>query len=128
MMSQVGKLFLALGAANAGAAVALGAIGAHALKDRLSPKMMSVYHTGSQYHLYHALGLMLVGLLALQLPESSLMQWSGGLMLAGTVLFSGSLYLLAITGKGWLGAITPIGGLSLISAWIMLAVGVLQVG
>jgi uncharacterized membrane protein YgdD (TMEM256/DUF423 family) len=108
----------------------LGAIGAHALKDRLSPKMMSVYHTGSQYHLYHALGLMLVGVVALQLPESSLTQWSGWLMLTGMALFSGSLYLLAITGntgKGWLGAVTPVGGLSLISAWILLAAGVLQV-
>ncbi|MGC9216871.1 DUF423 domain-containing protein [Acidithiobacillus sp.] len=127
MMSQTDKWFLALGAANAGAAVVLGAIGAHALKDRLSPKMMSVYHTGSQYHLYHALGLMLVGVVALQLPESGLTQWSGWLMLTGTALFSGSLYLLAITGKGWLGAVTPVGGLSLISAWILLAAGVLQV-
>ena len=127
MMSQIDKLFVALGATNAGAAVALGAIGAHALKDRLSPKMMSVYHTGSQYHLYHALGLMLVGLVALQLPESNLMELSGWLMLGGTVLFSGSLYLLAITGKGWLGTATPVGGLSLISAWIVLAVVILQV-
>ena len=127
MISQTDKWFLALGAANAGTAVVLGAFGAHALKDRLSPKMMSVYHTGSQYHLYHALGLMLVGVVALQLPESGLTQWSGWLMLTGTALFSGSLYLLAITGKGWLGAVTPVGGLSLISAWVLLAAGVLQV-
>lgn len=126
-MSQIDKLFVALGAINAGVAVALGAIGAHALKDRLSPKMIGVYHTGSQYHLYHALGLMLVGLVALQLPESNLMELSGWLMLGGTVLFSGSLYLLAITGKGWLGTATPVGGLSLISAWIVLAVVILQV-
>ena len=86
-MSQVSKLFLALGAANAGTAVALGAIGAHALKDRLSPKMMSVYHTGSQYHLYHALGLMLVGLLALQLPESSLISGQAGLCWQGRCCF-----------------------------------------
>ena len=127
MISQTDKWFLALGAANAGTAVVLGAFGAHALKDRLSPKMMSIYHTGSQYHLYHALGLMLVGVVALQLPESGLTQWSGWLMLTGTALFSGSLYLLAITGKGWLGAVTPVGGLSLISAWVLLAAGVLQV-
>ncbi|MBU2826017.1 DUF423 domain-containing protein, partial [Acidithiobacillus ferrooxidans] len=95
MISQTDKWFLALGAANAGTAVVLGAFGAHALKDRLSPKMMSIYHTGSQYHLYHALGLMLVGVVALQLPESGLTQWSGWLMLTGTALFSGSLYLLA---------------------------------
>ncbi|MBU2809333.1 DUF423 domain-containing protein [Acidithiobacillus ferrooxidans F221] len=127
MISQTDKWFLALGAANAGTAVVLGAFGAHALKDRLSPKMMSIYHTGSQYHLYHALGLVLVGVVALQMPESGLTQWSGWLMLTGTALFSGSLYLLAITGKGWLGAVTPVGGLSLISAWILLAAGVLQV-
>ena len=127
MISQTDKWFLALGAANAGTAVVLGAFGAHALKDRLSPKMMSIYHTGNQYHLYHALGLMLVGVVALQVPESGLTQWSGWLMLTGTALFSGSLYLLAMTGKGWLGAVTPVGGLSLISAWILLAAGVLQV-
>ncbi len=125
MTAQIDKLFLALGALNAGVAVALGAIGAHALKNRLSPKMVGIYHTGSQYHLYHALGLMLVGLMALQLPESKLIPWSAGLMLTGTVLFSGSLYLLAITGKGWLGAVTPIGGLLLIAAWLMLAAGIL---
>ena len=125
MTAQTDKLFLALGALNAGVAVALGAIGAHALKNRLSPKMASVYHTGSQYHLYHALGLMLVGLMALQLPESMLIPWSAGLMLAGTVLFSGSLYLLAITSKGWLGAVTPVGGLLLIAAWLVLAAGIL---
>lgn len=110
-----------IGAVNAFLAVALGAFGAHALKTRLAPDLLAVYHTGVQYHFYHALGLLAVGMLSLQVPGSPLVRASGWLMLAGIAIFSGSLYALALTGVRWLGAITPIGGVSFLAAWLALA-------
>src|SRR4051812_8752618 len=101
------RLFLVLGGLNALVAVALGAFGAHALKARLSAEMLSIYQTGVQYHFYHALGLILIGVVAAQMPQSLWLKWSGGLMVAGIILFSGSLYALSIIGVRWLGAITP---------------------
>lgn len=118
------KLFLLLGAANAFLAVALGAFGAHGLRARLAPDLLAIYKTGVDYHFYHALGLLAVGLVAAQFPTDGWLRWSGGLMLAGIVIFSGSLYVLSITGVRWLGAITPIGGLCFLAAWVLLAVGV----
>ncbi len=120
-MQPVARLFIALGSINAALAVIFGAFGAHALKARISPEMLNVYHTGSQYHFYHALGMLLVGVLATQLQNQGALRLSGFLMLAGIVLFSGSLYLLAITGVTWLGAVTPLGGVAFIAAWIVLA-------
>ncbi len=120
-MQPVARLFIALGSINAALAVIFGAFGAHALKARISPEMLNVYHTGSQYHFYHALGMLLVGVLATQLQNQGALRLSGFLMLAGVVLFSGSLYLLAITGVTWLGAVTPLGGVAFIAAWIVLA-------
>jgi len=120
------KLFVSLGSINALIAVALGAFGAHALKSRLSPEMVAVFETGVQYHFYHALGLLAVGLIAAHLPESSLLKWSGWLMAAGIIVFSGSLYILSITGIKWLGAITPIGGTAFIIAWVLLTIAVLK--
>jgi len=123
-MSATAKLFLLLGAINAMLAVAMGAFAAHGLKKQISADMLSVFQTGVHYHLYHALGLLLVGLVALQLPASPWLRYSGWLMLAGIFLFSGSLYLLATTAMRWLGIITPFGGLCLIVSWILLAVSV----
>lgn len=120
------KLFLSLGSINALLAVMLGAFGAHGLKDRLTAEMIEIFQTGVQYHFYHALGLLVVGVLAYHLPESAWLRWSGWLMLGGIVIFSGSLYLLSITGIRWLGAITPIGGTAFIVAWILLTVAVLK--
>ena len=108
------------------AAVALGAFSAHALKGRLSAEMLAVWHTGVEYHIYHALGLLAVGLVATQHPESALLKWSGWLMFTGILLFSGSLYALALSGERWLGAITPIGGIAFLAAWALLVVGVLR--
>jgi len=113
------KTFLVAGAAAALLAVALGAFGAHALKERLPPEMLAVWRTGIEYHVFHALGLLAVGVAAIHLPDSALLRWSGWLMLAGIVLFSGSLYALALTGERWLGAITPAGGLAFIAAWAL---------
>lgn len=123
-MPHTAKLFLILGALSAFLAVLLGAFGAHALRTRLAADMMAVFHTGNQYHFYHALGLLLIGLLAVQLPDSALLRAAGWLMLAGTVLFSGSLYVLAISGVRGLGAITPFGGLAFLAAWLLLAFAV----
>lgn len=104
-------------------AVVLGAFGAHALKARLSPEMMQVYKTGVEYHFYHAIGLLLTGVLSFHL-KSGLINWAAFCLFSGIVLFSGSLYLLAVTGVKWLGAITPLGGLSFIAGWVLLFVAV----
>jgi uncharacterized membrane protein YgdD (TMEM256/DUF423 family) len=125
-MQPVARLFVALGSINALIAVILGAFGAHMLKARISPEMLAVYHTGTQYHFYHALGMLLIGVLATQFRNGAALQLSGYLMLAGIVLFSGSLYVLAVTGVTWLGAITPLGGVAFIAAWIVLAVAALR--
>jgi uncharacterized membrane protein YgdD (TMEM256/DUF423 family) len=125
-MQPVARTFIALGSINAALAVILGAFGAHALKARISPEMLSVYHTASQYHFYHALGMLLIGALASQFRSAGALQLSGFLMLAGIILFSGSLYILAVTGITWLGAITPLGGVAFIAAWIVLAYAALR--
>jgi uncharacterized membrane protein YgdD (TMEM256/DUF423 family) len=104
-------------------AVALGAFGAHGLKSQLSSEMMQTYKTGVEYHFYHALGLLLIGILAVSFP-SELLKWSAILITAGIILFSGSLYALNISGIKWLGAITPIGGLSFIAGWILVFLAV----
>ena len=110
------SVFLAL-------AVALGAFGAHGLKSQLSTDMMQTYKTGVEYHFYHALGLLLIGILAVMYP-SGLLKWSAILLTAGIVVFSGSLYVLAVSGIKWLGAITPLGGLSFIAGWVVLFLAV----
>jgi uncharacterized membrane protein YgdD (TMEM256/DUF423 family) len=117
------RVFLTLGAVNAFLCVALGAFGAHGLKQRLSTDMLAVYQTGVQYHFYHALGLIAVGLILLHLPASRLLTLSGWLMLAGIILFSVSLYVLSLTGIRGLGVITPFGGVAFLSAWAMLGYG-----
>jgi uncharacterized membrane protein YgdD (TMEM256/DUF423 family) len=104
-------------------AVALGAFGAHGLKSQLSTDMLQTFKTGVDYHFYHALGLLLIGILAVSFP-SDLIQWSAILLTAGIVLFSGSLYALAISGIKWLGAITPLGGISFIAGWVLLFLAV----
>ena len=125
-MPQSAKIFLLLGSLAMMFAVGLGAFGAHGLKDKLSADMLAVYRTGVDYHFYHALGLLALGMIAAHLPESDLVKWSGGLMAVGIVLFSGSLYLLALTGTRWLGAITPLGGAAWIIAWALLAAALLR--
>lgn len=113
---MIASIFLAL-------AVAIGAFGAHGLKPQLTAEMLNTYKTGVEYHFYHALGLLFVGILAYVMP-SGFLNWSALFLAAGIILFSGSLYMLAITGIKWLGAITPLGGLSFITGWILLLVAV----
>ena len=126
-MLPAAKLFVSLGALAAALGVALGAFGAHALKARLSADMLAVWQTAVQYHLWHALGLVAIGLLAQHLPASVPVRVAGWLMVAGIVLFSGSLYVLAATGTRWLGAVTPLGGACLIVAWLVVAFALLIV-
>ncbi len=115
--------FAALGAASALTAVAAGAFGAHGLRERISPDLLAVFETAARYQMYHALALLATAWAWTRWPVSavSLAGWS---FAAGTVLFSGSLYLLALTGHRWLGAITPLGGVAFIVGWGALAWGV----
>jgi uncharacterized membrane protein YgdD (TMEM256/DUF423 family) len=117
------KKFLMLGSMNGLLAVALGAFGAHVLKDRLSSEMLAVFQTGVQYQMYHALALILVAILANQLSRSGAVRWAGWLFFYGIILFSGSLYALSLSGIKVLGAITPLGGLAFLAGWIILAWG-----
>lgn len=117
------RIIIILSAALMALAVALGAFGAHALKTHLSSEMLHTWETGVKYHFYHALGLLLIGILAVYAP-SVYLKWSAILLCAGVVLFSGSLYALSLSGIKILGAITPLGGLSFIAGWILLILAV----
>lgn len=102
-------------------AVLLGAFGAHSLRARLAPDLQSVWQTAVQYHAWHALALFGVGLLMLHFPDRAGLAWSGWLFVAGTLLFSGSLYALALTGVRQFGAVTPIGGAAFLAGWLLVA-------
>ena len=115
------RLCLLVAALALAAAVALGAFGAHALKGRLAVEMLATYHTAVQYHFWHALGMLGVGVLMSRSPDDSGLRWVAWLLIAGLLLFSGSLYVLALTGAGWLGALAPLGGVAFIAAWLWLA-------
>lgn len=115
------RLALLLAAVFLFAAVAGGAFGAHALKAKLEPDLMAAFQTAVQYHFWHALGLLAVGILLLQKPDSGALAAAGWLLVAGLVLFSGSLYALALTGARGFGAVTPIGGIAFLAAWGALA-------
>ena len=114
------RTFAALGALSGFIAVAAGAFGAHGLKSRLSPEMLAVFETGARYQMYHALALVAVAWAAARWPGGAT-SGSGWLFVAGTLLFSGSLYALALGGPRWLGAITPVGGLAFLLGWLCLA-------
>ncbi|MDO9138712.1 MAG: DUF423 domain-containing protein [Methylobacter sp.] len=114
--------FLLLGALSALVGVAMGAFGAHGLKAILSPELLTIYQTGATYQMYHALGLIAIALFHRQAPDSKLLHWAGWLMFIGILLFSGSLYLLALLNLKWLGMITPLGGVCFITAWLLLSI------
>lgn len=115
------KIFILLGSLNALLGVALGAFSAHGLKSRVTPEMLSVWQTGVQYHLVHALGLLLIGILCHLLPDAPLVRSAGWALLGGILLFSGSLYLLVLSDIKALGMITPLGGLAFLIGWALLA-------
>jgi len=110
-----------IGALLAMLSVAFGAFGAHILEEQLTADELDVYQTGVQYHMFHAVGILLVAMLIDRLASPKLAAWAANLMIAGVVLFSGSLYVLALSGVKELGAITPIGGVAFIAGWICLA-------
>jgi len=115
------KLFITLASLSGMLAVMLGAFGAHALKAKLDNHALGVFDTAVQYHFYHSFALLAVGVIAISQPQTALLKSSGLLFILGIVIFSGSLYLLSITGVRWLGAITPLGGLAFIGGWACLA-------
>ncbi|MCI2253791.1 DUF423 domain-containing protein [Domibacillus sp. PGB-M46] len=120
------KLFIILGAVHAFLAVALGAFGSHGLEGKVEAKYLDIWKTAVQYQMFHALGLMIVGFLMGQFVGSSALNWSGWLMFAGIMLFSGSLFVLVLTGISKLGAITPIGGVAFLAAWVLLIVAAVK--
>ena len=122
------RLWLALGAGYGFLAVALGAFGAHALKQKLSPELLAVWRTAVEYHFWHALALLLVGVLIRQTPPpgSSLLNASAVCFALGVLVFSGSLYALALSGVRVLGAITPLGGVLFLAGWACLLIAQLK--
>lgn len=121
------RTFLFLGALSAGLSVAAGAFGAHALKARLSPELLVVFETGARYQMYHALGMGLAAWAASRGPAAAgAAAWAGWLFALGTLLFSGSLYALALSGVRALGAVTPVGGVAFLAGWVALAVAALR--
>lgn len=120
------KTFIIIGAINAFLAVALGAFGAHGLADRLEPKYLEIWKTGVNYQMFHALGILAVAAILGKYAASSLFSWSGWLMLVGIILFSGSLYVLSLTKINMIGAITPIGGVCFLAAWLLLVIGAVK--
>lgn len=118
------KLIIVIAAILLALAVAAGAFGAHALKNVLTAERMETWQTAVQYHAWHALGLILIAVIGVQFEV--IITWPASLILAGIVIFSGSLYMLCLTGIGWLGAITPIGGVSFIAGWLWVAVAFLR--
>lgn len=117
------NIFLFLGSINAMLAVALGAFGAHMLKNKLSEKMLGVFETGVHYHLIHAIGLIVIAILIKSASVSStLPAWAGWLIMSGIVLFSGSLYALSLSGISKLGIITPLGGVAFLVGWVLIAI------
>ena len=125
-MDPQARTFLMLGCVSATVAVALGAFGAHALEGRLTPTMIATWETATRYHFYHSLGLLIVGLLEMQITESARLRWAGWSMFAGILLFSGSLYVLSVSGISFLGAVTPLGGVAFLLAWLLLASAVMN--
>jgi len=117
------RVFTVAGALSALVAVAAGAFGAHALRSKASADLLAVFETGARYQMYHALALLAVAWAVTRWPAAPV-RAAGWLFVAGTVLFSGSLYLLALTGTRWLGAVTPVGGLCFLAGWLALAAGV----
>ncbi|MFB3163663.1 DUF423 domain-containing protein [Neobacillus sp. 179-C4.2 HS] len=120
------KTFIIIGAINAFIAVALGAFGAHGLKDKLDPYYLDIWKTGVTYQMFHATALLVIGILLGKVAASTFFTWSGWLFLIGIIFFSGSLYILSLTKVGVLGAITPIGGVCFLAGWILMIIGTVK--
>ncbi len=119
---RMDKTIILLGAVFGALGVGIGAFGAHGLKPVVSADMLANFETGVRYHLIHVLALFAAAFVATRFPESTLPLVAGWLFAAGILVFSGSLYLMALTGMRWLGAVTPIGGVAMIAGWVCLAI------
>ena len=119
-MVSTDRFFFVAGSILAGVAVVAGAFGAHALQGRVEPRHLEIFATAARYQIYHALALLAVAWGLNRWPAAGLAT-GGWLLIAGTVIFSGSLYTLVLTGAGWFGAITPVGGMLMIAGWATLA-------
>ncbi len=119
--TSAGRIFVGLGALSGFVAVAAGAFGAHALRGSLPDDLLAVFETAARYQMYHALALLGLGWATDRLPNHPASHLAGWLFVTGTVLFSGSLYALSLSGARWLGAITPFGGLAFLGGWLALA-------
>jgi len=117
----MGRAFIIIGALAGLLAVMLGAFGAHGLRGHIDETLLGTFNTGAQYQMYHALALLMVGVLLHLLPVQRALRWSGGFFVVGIFLFSGSLYMLALTQISWFGPITPVGGLAFMAGWLSLA-------
>ncbi|MEG9296157.1 DUF423 domain-containing protein [Mangrovibacillus sp. Mu-81] len=116
------KTFIIIGALSAFLSVGLGAFGAHALEGKIDKKYIDTWNTGVLYQMFHAIGIIIIGVLMGTVSPTSLLSWSGWLMVIGTILFSGSLYVLSLSGIKILGAVTPFGGVSFLAGWILLVI------
>ncbi len=114
------RLFFVIGSTFAGIAVAAGAFGAHGLEGKVEPRMVEVFTTAARYQMFHAIALLAVAWAVTRWPNARL-EPGGWLLTAGTLIFSGSLYLMVLTGARWLGAVTPVGGVLMITGWALLA-------
>lgn len=119
------KVFVILGTINAFLAVALGAFGAHGLEGRISEHYLGVWETAVQYQMFHAAGLFIIGIL-MQVTQANMLGIAGWLMFAGIIFFSGTLYVLALSGISVLGAITPIGGVLFLAAWVLVFISFIK--
>lgn len=122
-LSKTSRNLIIIGAISGFLSISFGAFGAHAIKQWMSADLMSIYQTAVSYQIYHSLGLILIALVYQQ-QQHKLIKIAGWIMLAGIIIFSGSLYTLSLTDTRWLGAITPIGGTLLLFAWLLLGLGV----
>lgn len=120
------KFFALFAAFNGLAAVILGAFGAHGLRGKIPDALLNAYQTGVQYHFYHILALLFIVVLALLKPASRWSQLSGCFFIAGIILFSGSLYAIALGAPRWIGPVTPLGGLSFMAGWVMLFIHLIK--
>ena len=125
MRNIVIKIVLSIAAFSAMLSVVLGAFAAHGLKSKLSENLLNTFQTGVQYQMYHSLALILLVILYRQMPQSLLI-YSAGFMFAGIILFSGSLYMLALTQIKWFGPVTPLGGACFIIGWVLLIAATLK--
>lgn len=116
------SLFVTIAGVLGAVGVSMGAFGAHVFEPKLSPRMFSIFETAVRYHLIHAVCLLGTGLLLMH-HQSTAFRLAGWLFVAGIVVFSGTLYVLSLSGMRWLGAITPLGGLALVAGWLLLAYG-----